>query len=158
MLWLLLRAIGRILFCGFFFGECAVLVLVVHVTSQAYLTQILCGSAKKVCPTDLASSKLVVCIVSCSNCWLCHQRFANSPPPLPCNAYESPEANSARYSLFRSPAPPLETILDFRPPHFSLIFSFRFLFCRHLLGPMMEPLAAMSCSRMSPMRPRSCAV
>ena len=78
------------------------MVLVVHVASQAYLTQILCGSPKTVCPADLASPKLVVRIISCSNCWLCHQRFAHSSKPLSCNEYQSPKTKSARASLFRS--------------------------------------------------------
>ena len=76
------------------------MVLVVHVASQAYLTEVLCGSPETVCAADLASSKLVVRIISCSNCWLCHQRFAHSSKPLSCYQYQSPEAKSARYSLF----------------------------------------------------------
>ena len=62
----------------------------------------MCGPPETVSPADLASSKLVVGIVSCSNCWLCHQSFAHSSPPFPCNEYQPPEAKSACYSLFRS--------------------------------------------------------
>ena len=85
----------------FSLGECAVLILVIHVASQAYLTQILCGSPKTVSPADLASSKLVVSIICCSHCWFCHQRFAHSSPPVSSNEYQSPETKSASYSLFR---------------------------------------------------------
>ena len=79
--------------------EGAILVLVVHIASQANLAEITGGASEAVFPANLASPKLVARVVLLGHCRLRHKRFAHTAQPLCSDQNEYPEAESVSLSL-----------------------------------------------------------